>query len=81
MRRPVLLAAVLAALTAAAFATPVSANDGAVKPPEGFIALFNGENLDGWWGLGTVHYKTYRDLSPEDFEKKKEESRKDIRQH
>jgi len=23
-----------------------------VEPPEGFRALFNGENLDGWYGLG-----------------------------
>ena len=22
-------------------------------PPEGFTALFNGKDLDGWWGLGT----------------------------
>ncbi|MBT7924334.1 MAG: DUF1080 domain-containing protein, partial [Opitutae bacterium] len=23
------------------------------KPPAGFVALFNGKNLDGWWGLKT----------------------------
>lgn len=81
MRRSVLSAAVLAALALATLATRAVAHDDAVKPPEGFIALFNGENLDGWWGLSTDHYKTYRDLSPEEFEKKKEESRKDVQQH
>ena len=81
MRRSVLSAAVLAALALATLATRAVAHDDAVKPPEGFVALFNGENLDGWWGLSTDHYKTYRDLSPEEFEKKKEESRKDVQQH
>ena len=51
------------------------------RPPEGFTALFNGENLDGWWGLGTVHYNKYRDLPPAEFEAMKEKSRKDIRTH
>ena len=52
-----------------------------VKPPEGFTALFNGTDLNGWWGLGTDHYDKYMNLSPEDFAKRQEASRADIRQH
>ena len=51
------------------------------QPPKGFTALFNGKDLDGWWGLGTVHYNKYRDLAPDAFEQMKEKSRDDIRQH
>ncbi len=76
-----LLASLLATIAVAIFGAPAVAHDDAVKPPKGFVALFNGENLDGWWGLSTEHYNTYRDLSPEDLEKKKEERRKDIREH
>jgi len=50
-------------------------------PPEGFTALFNGQNLDGWWGLGTMPYTKYRDLAPDAFEQMKEKSREDIRKH
>ncbi len=81
MSRSVFSIGCLAALALATLAPHVMAEEGAVKPPKGFIALFNGENLDGWWGLSTDHYNKYRDLSPEDLEKKKEETRKDIREH
>ena len=54
---------------------------GAVMPPEGFTALFNGNDLSGWWGLGTEHYKKYRGLSPEDLEARKAKSREDIQKH
>ncbi len=50
-------------------------------PPEGFMALFNGKDLDGWWGLGTQHYNKYRNLDAEAFEARKEKSREDIRRH
>ncbi len=50
-------------------------------PPEGFTALFNGKDLEGWWGLGTEHYKKYVNLSPEEFKARQEKSRENIRQH
>ena len=63
MRKPTLAIAVLIAVAVAICATEAVAHDGAVKPPKGFVALFNGENLDDWWGLGTEHYNKYRNLS------------------
>jgi hypothetical protein len=51
------------------------------QPPEGFTALFNGKDLDGWWGWGTGHYKKYRDISPEEFAKLQATSREDINKH
>ena len=45
------------------------------QPPEGFTALFDGKTLDGWWGLGTEHYKNYANLSPKDLAKRQEKSR------
>lgn len=53
----------------------------AVKPPKGFKALFNGENLDGWWGLKTEDPAKWMALSEEDFKAKKEASIKDIHEH
>jgi len=50
-------------------------------PPEGCTALFNGESLDGWWGLGTEHYAKYRELSPEAFAARREKSLENIRHH
>ena len=50
-------------------------------PPRGFSALWNGEDLDGWWGEKTTHYKKYRGLSPEAFKALQEKSREDIRKH
>lgn len=37
-------------LTALAIALPIVAEDKAPSPPEGFIAIFNGKNLEGWSG-------------------------------
>ncbi|MCG8511511.1 MAG: DUF1080 domain-containing protein, partial [Rhodospirillales bacterium] len=51
------------------------------QPPEGFKALFNGKNLEGWWGWGTKHYKDYMKLSPEKFTELQEKSRQDIAKH
>jgi len=68
------LACALAAGAAQAGEPPLN------QPPEGFTALFNGKDLDGWWGLDTVHYNKYRDLAPDAFEQMKKKSRDDIRQ-
>ncbi len=73
--RIVLLLTLFLAGTVAAGERPLN------QPPEGFKALFNGKNLDGWWGLGTVHYKKYRNLPPAELEAMKEKSRENIRKH
>ncbi|GAH87676.1 unnamed protein product, partial [marine sediment metagenome] len=69
------LVAALAAGVAPAAEPPLN------QPPEGFTAIFNGKDLEGWWGLGTVHYNKYRDLAPDALEQMKAKSRADIRQH
>jgi len=76
----------LSTFLATAFSTCVSAQETATSdklnvPPKGFVALFNGKDLDGWWGLGTVHYDKYRNLDAEKLERLKEASRADIRRH
>ena len=81
MKRIAPAIAVLVAIVAASCVTHAVAHDDAVKPPKGYIALFNGHDLDGWWGLSTEHYNKYRELSAQDFVKRQEESRKDIQQH
>lgn len=50
-------------------------------PPDGFKALFNGKNLDGWWGAKTEDPRDYLALSPEELAAKKAASLEDIRQH
>ena len=51
------------------------------KPPAGFIALFNGKNLDGWWGLKTEDPAKWMALSPDKFAAKKKASILDIHKH
>lgn len=50
-------------------------------PPQGFAALFDGKNLDGWWGAKTEDPRDYMALSPEQLVEKKAASLEDIRQH
>ncbi len=52
-----------------------------VKPPKGFIALFDGKTLDGWWGATTEDPRKYLSMTPEEFARKREASLPDIRQH
>jgi 3-keto-disaccharide hydrolase len=49
--------------------------------PDGFTALFNGQNLDGWWGASTEDPRGWMTLEPEALAEKKERSRDNIRQH
>ena len=51
------------------------------EPPAGFVSLFNGENLDGWWGAKTEDPDIWMNLSTHDFQKKWEASQIDIHQH
>jgi hypothetical protein len=61
--------------------TAVPIAQGAVNPPPGFTALFNGQNLDGWWGAETEDPRKYMSLPPEEFKKKHDASLQDIRKH
>jgi len=47
-------------------------------PPQDFIALFNGINLDGWWGAKTEDPSGWQKMDPEKFSQKKKASLKDI---
>lgn len=44
--------------------TPVVARQ-AVNPPPGFVALYNGKNLDGWRGGDTQDHRKYLAMTPE----------------
>lgn len=68
--------AVVLALTSAGY---VSAGENV--PPKGFVALFDGKNLDGWWGAKTEDPRQYMILPPEELAKKKAESMEDVREH
>jgi len=50
-------------------------------PPSGFTSLFDGTDLNGWWGATTEDPRKYMALSPEDFKTKHDSSLDDIRQH
>jgi hypothetical protein len=49
-------------------------------PPEGFTALFNGKDLDGWKGL-VGDPETRAKMKPEDLAKAQEEADKKMREH
>lgn len=51
------------------------------EPPDGFTALFNGKNLDGWYGHGTEDPRKLWAMSPEELEAHKEKTRDDIARH
>ena len=59
-------------------APPVGAE---VEPPKGFAALFNGKDLEGWWGIGTEDPAKWMALSPGKLAEKKAKSLVDIRKH
>lgn len=50
-------------------------------PPDGFSALFNGRDLEGWWGLGTEDPAVWRSLPPDELAKKREQGIADIQAH
>ena len=49
--------------------------------PEGFTSLFNGKNLEGWWGLDTVNPESWINLPEEDLAQKRANSLADIQKH
>ncbi|MBN1442420.1 MAG: DUF1080 domain-containing protein, partial [Planctomycetes bacterium] len=71
-------ALVVSSLVRAGLAAPPGIDN---VPPEGFIALFNGKDLDGWYGHGTEDPRKLWAMSAEDLEKHKEKTREDVRKH
>ncbi len=63
--------------------TTVFADDRAALnvPPPGFTTLFNGRDLNGWWGAATEDPRPWLALPPEDFKKKHAASLPDIARH
>ena len=49
--------------------------------PEGFTSLFNGINLDGWWGAKTEDPEKWMNLPPDQFQDKFLSSKEDISKH
>src|SRR5690348_5042656 len=54
---------------------------GATQPPPGFTPLFNGKDLQGWWGAETEDPRKYMALSPEEFKMKHDGSLDDIQKY
>lgn len=50
-------------------------------PPKGFVALFNGRNLDGWCGRTTSDPVKYKSLSEEKRTKQEASDQKDFHEH
>ncbi|MCH8217718.1 MAG: DUF1080 domain-containing protein, partial [Planctomycetes bacterium] len=50
-------------------------------PPEGFVALFNGEDLDGWYGHGTKDPQVLWDMTPEALAAHQIKTRRDLHEH
>ena len=50
-------------------------------PPTGFVALFDGADLSGWWGASTENPREYMALPAAEFQKKHDASLEDIQQH
>jgi hypothetical protein len=53
----------------------------ASNAPKGFSPLFNGKDLAGWWGLGTVSPKKWREQSKEKLDAQIKASLPDIHKH
>ena len=73
---PVVLATSLAALANCPLSSAAADNS-----PPGFAALFNGKDLNGWWGAETEDPRKYMALSPEAFKTKHDASLDSIRAH
>src|SRR5690625_519438 len=52
-----------------------------VEPPEGFRALFNGEDLEGWYGLGHFDPRKLWNMSDEERNAKREADMVEFKKH
>lgn len=71
----------LATLVLISFSGALIAHADHPAPPKGFTALFNGENLEGWFGHGTKDPRTLWKMSPEELKAHQQETLKDINKH
>ena len=74
----------VAALALVLTSDPFAVADESVSlnsPPEGFTALFDGTDLEGWWGLSTEDPRKWQNLSADELEAKRTASLEDLRQH
>lgn len=76
-----LVAAMVAPIASAQPASPDTTVDPSSPPPPGFVALFNGRDLTGWWGAGTEDPRKWMALPPDELAKKKADSLADINKH
>ena len=74
---PVLL--ILFALAIGSQAQIAAAADN--SPPAGFTALFNGQDLSGWNGMGTLDIRKLEAMTPEEREKNQAADMADMQQH
>jgi hypothetical protein len=51
------------------------------QPPSGFRALFNGENLDGWHGMGHFDPRTLESMTDEERQAKRDADYQDLLMH
>jgi len=72
---------VITILTAACASAPTTADSGAVKPPKGFVALYNGKDLTGWRGGDTFDHRKYLAMSAADRTAQDAEWTADMRTH
>jgi len=79
----VLAAAALLTSPALDFATLLHAQEGdnLNLAPDGFVALFNGKDLSGWFGHGTKDPRSLWAMSKKELAAHQETTRADIRQH
>jgi hypothetical protein len=66
---------------AAMLAAAAAAQPAAEPVPAGFEPLFNGRDLDGWWGMATEDPRALHALSPDARQAKIDASLADIRAH
>jgi len=50
-------------------------------PPEGFVALFNGRDLEGWFGHGTEDPRRLREMTPVALAAHRAKTLEDLRRH
>ncbi len=65
----------------AAFCVSSAAAQQDNRPPAGFSALFNGENLDGWIGQRNINPYELAELTDDERAKMRAEDRQNMQQH
>lgn len=72
---------VIASTVIGIVASCAAGQSGAAEPEGGFVAIFNGHDLSGWWGCETENPRAWMALQPEALAEKKKASLDDIHEH